>query len=59
MARCKNSNREIKVHDYENRESKTAFFGYGLLTHDSEIKHNLGIDTCIVPKISGYNMLKH
>jgi hypothetical protein len=58
MARCKYSNREIKVHDYESREPKTACFDYGLLTPVSEIKNNLGIDTCIVPKISGYNMQK-
>jgi hypothetical protein len=29
------------------------------LTRVSEIKNNLGIDTSIVPKISGYNMQKH
>ena len=47
------------VHGYENREPKTACFDYGLLTHVSEIKNNLGIDTCVVPKISGYIMQKH
>jgi len=53
MVRCQNANREInKVHDYENREPKTACFDYGLLTHVSEI-------TGIVPKFSGYYMQKH
>ncbi len=28
------------------------------MTHDSEIKNNLGIDTGVVPKNSGYNMQK-
>ncbi len=37
MARCQNSNREIKIHDYETREPKTACFDYGVLTHISEI----------------------
>jgi hypothetical protein len=32
-ARCLYANREIKVHDYENREPKTTCFDYGLLTH--------------------------
>jgi hypothetical protein len=58
-ARCQYANREIKVHDYENREPKTTCFDYGLLTHVPEIKNNLGIDTCVVPKIFGYNMPKH
>ncbi len=39
MARCQYSNRQIKVHDYETREPKTACFGYGMLTHISEIKN--------------------
>ncbi len=30
-----------------------------MLTHVSEIKNNLGIDTGIVPKIYGYNMQKY
>jgi hypothetical protein len=29
------------------------------LTHISEIKNNLGIDTGIVPKVSGFNTQKH
>ena len=32
---------------------------YGLLTHISEIKNMLGIDTGIVPNIVGFNMQKH
>jgi len=59
IARCHCANREIKVCDYENREPKTVCFGYGLLTHISEIKNNVGIDTGIVPKISDYNMQTH
>jgi hypothetical protein len=59
IARCHYANREIKIHDSENREPKTACFDYDLLTHISEIKNNLGIDIGIVPKISGYNMQKH
>jgi hypothetical protein len=59
MSRCQYSNREIEVRDYENREINTACFDYGMLTHVSEIKISLGIDTCIVPKVSGYNMQKH
>ena len=47
------------IHDYESREQKTDCFDYGLLTHISEIKNILGIDTSIVPKISGYNMQQH
>ena len=59
MARCRYSNREIKVRDYENREPEENCFDYGLLTHISEIKNNVGVDTCIVPKMSCYNMQKH
>ena len=29
------------------------------MTHVSEFKNNLGIDTSVVPKISGYTMQKH
>jgi hypothetical protein len=58
-ARCQYANREVKVHDYENREPKTVCFDYGLLTRVSEIKNNLGIGTYVIPKISGYNMQKH
>jgi hypothetical protein len=47
------------VHDYENREPTTACFDYGRLTHVSEIKNNLAIDTCVVKKNSGYTMQKH
>jgi hypothetical protein len=56
---CQYANTEIRIHDYENREPKTACFDYGLLTYISEIKNNLGIDTGIVPKISGYHIQKH
>ena len=59
IIRCQYFNTEIKIHDYENWEPKTACFDYGLLTRISEIKNNLGIDTDIIPKISGYNMQKH
>ena len=47
------------VHDYKKREAKPACFDYGYLTHISEIKNNLGIDTSIVPNTSGYNMQKY
>ena len=56
---CHYSHREIPVHDYENREPKAACFNYGILTHISEIKNNIDIDTGIVPKISGYHIQKH
>jgi hypothetical protein len=56
IVRCQYANTEIKIHDYENREPKTSCFDYGLLTHISEIKNNLGIDTGIIPKILGHNM---
>jgi hypothetical protein len=59
LTRCHYANTEIWIHDYENREPKTACFDYGLLTYISEIENNLAIDTGIVPKISGYNMQKH
>jgi hypothetical protein len=36
-----------------------ACFDYCLLTRVSEIENNLGIDTGVVPNISGYNMQKH
>ena len=59
MARCQYSNKEVKIHDYESRDPKTACFYYGLLTNISEIKHNVGIDIGIVPKISGFNKQRH
>jgi hypothetical protein len=59
IVRCQYANREVRVHDYENREPKTSCFDYGLLTHISEIKNNLGIDTGIIPKILGHNMRMH
>jgi hypothetical protein len=59
IVRCQYANTEIKTHDYENREPKFACFDYGLLTHISEIKNSLGIDTGIIPKISGHNMQKY
>ena len=40
-------------------EKKTAYFDYALLTRISGIKNNLGINTCFVPKIFGFNMQKH
>ena len=56
---CEYISKEIKIYDYESREPKTAYVGYGLLTHISEIKNNLGINTGIVPKIASFNMQKH
>jgi hypothetical protein len=56
MVFCQYASQEIKVYDYAKREPKTAFVNYGLLTHISEIKTNLGIDTGIVPKLVGFNM---
>jgi hypothetical protein len=41
--------RHIKVHDYANREPKTTCVDYGLLTHISEIRNNLGIDIGVIP----------
>ena len=32
---------------------------YGFLTHNSEIKNNLGIDTGIVPTIARFSLQKH
>ena len=57
--RCLKANIEILIHDYANRDPKSACVGYGLLTHISEIKVNLGIDASIVPKIASFNMQKH
>ena len=59
LARCQYANTEIRIYDYEDREQKKACFDFGLLTHISEIKNNVGVDTSILPKISGYNMQKH
>jgi hypothetical protein len=59
IVRCQQANREILIHDYANRESKTMCVDYGLLTHIFEMKHNLGIGTGIVPNINGLNMQKH
>jgi len=47
------------MYDYANPEPKIVCVNYGLLTHISEIKNNLAIDTGIVPKNSGFNMQKH
>ena len=51
--------REIKIRGYANCEPKTSCFDYGLLTHIFEIKNNLDIDTCILPKNVGFIMQKH
>jgi len=59
MVRCQYANRGITINDYANYEPKTACVDYGLLTHISEIKNNLGIDTGIVPKKTGFDMQKH
>ena len=55
---CQYSHKEIRIHDYENRDPKTASVDYGLLTHIYEIKNNLGIGIGIgiVPNIAGYKM---
>ena len=58
-SRCRYIIKEIKIYDYENREPKSACVDYGLLTHISENKNNLGIDPGIVPINVGYNMQKH
>ncbi len=57
-SRCHYPSKESKISDYENREPKTACVDYGILTHISEIKNNLGIDTRIVPNIDGLKMQK-
>ena len=59
MVFCQYASREMKIYDSENRALKTACLSYGLLTHISKIKNNLGIDTSIAPKIVGYNMQKN
>ena len=59
MVRCQYANREIKIHDCANREYTTACADYGLLTHISEIKKKLDIDTGIVPNIVALKMQKH
>jgi len=59
IVRCQYANREILIQEYANMKPKTACFDYDLLTHISEMKNSLGIDTSIVPKIFGYNMDKH
>jgi hypothetical protein len=56
---CQYVSKEIKIYDYENREPKTACADYSLLTHISEIKNGLGIDTGILQKNAGCNMQKH
>ena len=58
MVFCQHASHEIHICDYANREPKTACVDYGLLTHISEIKNNLGIDTSIVPKDAGFNIQK-
>ena len=59
MVKCRYAAKDIKIHDYENREPKTACVDYGLLVPISEIRNNSGIDTGIVPKIVGFPMQKH
>jgi hypothetical protein len=59
MVFCQYASRQIKIYDYKNRETKTACVYYGLLTHISEIKNNLGIDTGSVHKIASFSMQKH
>jgi hypothetical protein len=57
--RCQYISKEIKTYDSENPKTKSDCVDYGLLTHISEIKNILGIDTSIVPKIVGFSMQKH
>ena len=59
MVFCQHASHEIHIYNYANREPKTVCVVYVLLTHISEIKNNLGIDTSIVPKIDDFNMQKH
>jgi len=59
MAFCLYVGREMKIHEYANREHKIAYLDYCLLTDISEIKNNLCIDTSVVPKTIGFNMQKH
>jgi len=60
MVRCQYSNnREIKINYYAKSEPKIACVDYGLLTHISEIKKEIGIDTRIAPQISCYSIQKH
>ena len=51
MVFCHYASRETQIYNYANPEPKIVCVDYGLLTHISEIKNNLGIDTGIVPKI--------
>ena len=57
--KCQYADCNIQVFDSESRELKIACAYDGLLVHTSEIKNNLGIDTGIVPHISGFPMQKH
>ena len=59
MVFCQHASHEIKIYDYVNHEPKIPCVNYGLLTHITEIKNNLGIDIGIVPKIAGSDMQKH
>ena len=59
MVFCQYASREIKIYDYANREPKTTDVNYGLLTHISEIKNNIGIDIGIVPKNVCFIMKNH
>ena len=59
MVFCQYVGQEIIIYDYGNRKPKTACVNYGLLTHISEVKNNLGIDTGIVKKIAGFHMQEH
>ena len=59
MDKCQNACCEIPVFDYKCREPKTTSVDYGLLVPTSEIKNNIGTDTGIVPKISGFQMQEH
>ena len=59
MVFCQYATREIEIYEDSNREPKTAFVKYGLLTHISEIKNNLGIGTCIVQIIASFSTQKY
>ncbi len=48
MVFCQHASHENRIYDYANREPKTACVNYGLLTHISEIKNNLDIETGIM-----------
>ena len=59
MVKCQYACNTIRVYDFESREAETTCVDYGLLVPTYEIKNKMGIDTSIVPKISGFPIQTH